>query len=477
MAFLLLFFLSLVFTLVLMKFFPDPLLALLLGFGTALFYINSALVFNSFVFHTLSPAVFLIESGLLCLLFLVPGPFRVKTGLAGIRSFLRDKTDMRIFLFSLAVLIINILINAYNGPVEWDSVTTYDLRARYFLSLGKITSVEPKEGIYFGVFKYPILSTTLHLFFYLFKTQGVKALYSFFAFSLSMGVGGFVYLLTQRRRASLIFGFLLFFLSPVITFYSFISYPNLLFAFYYLISLMTLFLFLRSREQKYLITSALSLAVCFWIRMEAVFFLPTVFFLFLCFKNKKWLKDMMLYAAVAILAGCIWYLVIYLENGLTENMSTGIFKLGQRADALKNLHSIKTGVFYLILKYFVGFINHTEIVFGSFPVNIFLYTWYLFPVLMFIKKDEQCCFGPSFLIWALVANLVMWFMTWYFAFGDWAIRLSGLRTLLHFYPVLFIFIIQKLVLWMPAGFLERKAGAGELKTSHEKKSDSRYPGL
>lgn len=422
------------FIMLLNRYLKDKILNCVFSFGLTIFYINLLLVAISYIFGDINKNIFIITT------FIFSGTLvfmNFKEIKLDYKVFKLDKLEITVLGIIAVAFILNIFINVYWGIFSWDALATYDLRARYFHDINKLTTIMPDEGVYFGVFKYPVLTTNIHLFFYLFNPDIPTIIYSLFLLFFSIGMGRILYIMTCNRKYAILLGTFLFFINPVIIEQSLIAYNNVPFAFFYFFSTMALFLYYKEKQYKWLILSAVFLGISFWLRMEAFAFYIVNIVIILLFKKEYKIKNLFLYSIITLSVGLIWYAIIFFENKIIHNVVYKFFYLGGRGDAIQNVKSFHISNMMIIIKDFFQFI------FINKPVFNFL--WYIFIFFLFYKGRDNLNFNSMFLIMAIGLNVIMWGVVWFFAYSEETMRLSGLRTIINFYPLVFLFVIYKFI--------------------------------
>ncbi|MEN8252843.1 MAG: hypothetical protein ABFQ62_00480 [Patescibacteria group bacterium] len=194
-----------------------------------------------------------------------------------------DKNE-KIFLFAILFVSSMIFIASLYWPVkDWDSLVLYDFRAKVFLDTGFMEKAI-EEGYFFG---YPLMTSLSHLLVYLFGFKQPGIIHSLFYICFLLI--SFSHLKDELERKQALFWTMILSLTPELFGPANMTYSNLAYTVYLLISLLYLLKWAESNKDSYLLISALLLGLSTWVRSSEPFWLILVIFVWIIsWTRKKW---------------------------------------------------------------------------------------------------------------------------------------------------------------------------------------------
>ncbi len=219
----------------------------------------------------------------------------------------------------IILLFVSSFILASYWPISvWDALSLYDMRAKVIADSGSIISSLTQLDYYA---LYPPLTSIVQAFVYLMKSANSQFLYSFVYLSLLV-VFYFRLKVFTKRTIALLFT-LIVALTPAIFQHSTIAYTNLLYATYFFISTVYMFMYAKEGNIRYLIISAFINGLTTWTRSYDPFWMTNIVFLILLFFSNRELrriKDFIIYLIVFIPIQQLW--ALYLTNVLHKTYSS-----------------------------------------------------------------------------------------------------------------------------------------------------------
>lgn len=162
------------------------------------------------------------------------------------------------------------LQNIHWPVVDWDAIALYDYRAKVFVITGGM-----EDGIKRGYFlHYPLYTSLLHTYTYLFGMQSVRLWYSFLYISAA-----FVFYSLLRRKVSrnrALLGVILFVISPRIFQHAQMTYTNFPHAVYLSLGYIYLWEWLRLGKISDLYIAGLVIAGSMWVRLTEPLWIPSI---------------------------------------------------------------------------------------------------------------------------------------------------------------------------------------------------------
>lgn len=162
------------------------------------------------------------------------------------------------------------ILNLHWPVMDWDALALYDFRAKVFTMSGGM-----EDGIPRGYFlHYPLYTSMLHMFSYLYGIQSARTWYSLF-YVCSLAV--FYELLqrhTSQKRA--LVGTLFLAISPRIFQHAQMTYTNLPHSMYVALGYIYLMEWWRQGKRVDLLVGAALVAASTWVRLTEPFWLPAV---------------------------------------------------------------------------------------------------------------------------------------------------------------------------------------------------------
>lgn len=294
-------------------------LAFGLGYGLltlAMFLLNVA----GFQFSPLNTTLLL--SGIL-----IPSLFYLKLkrwpGLTSLRktSPVPRKSGIPIPLstFEIAMILLlgffvlsHVIIAAYWPVLSWDSLSTFDLRARIFAETQSIPEAADRirdnlflPGYIGGVFAYPPMTSLVHSWLYLSGWENPKVFYSLLLISLATIFYSSLRDYTPRYH-SLLFTLIL---VTVPFFYEQAgdALTNFPFAFYFSVGTFYLYRWMLDQKRGFLVLSGLLLGLSSWVRRESlIFFLGYLVVLTIYSISRRRFRAPLLFAVPYLAIEFLW---------------------------------------------------------------------------------------------------------------------------------------------------------------------------
>lgn len=218
------------------------------------------------------------------------GPEKIKTWLFNLRPI-----EWFLLFIIVANLGINLLMNWYWPPNEFDTLTMYDFRGRVFAREGEITGINDGYEA-----SYPLFTSLLHTMLYTWGFENPKIIYSliFMIFVL-------VFISVVKRhtnRLSSFFAGALLTTTPLLAQQAQVAYTNMTFAVYIGLAMVFLVSFMATERREDLIYTILLLGASAWIRAATLPFAAMFLLALILFGFKKRLA----WKSIPFLIG--WYL-------------------------------------------------------------------------------------------------------------------------------------------------------------------------
>ncbi len=312
-------------------------IALAFGLGYGL------LTLVMFLLNALGFQFSLINTSLLLSGILIPSLLYLKLKKWPVLSLLRkraperkkNETYKRLSIFEMAVILLlvffvisHVIIALYWPVHSWDSLSTYDLRARVFAETQSIPEAADRirdnlfvPGYIVGVFAYPPMTSLVHAWLYLSGWESPKIFYPLLLISLII-----IFYFSLRdyapRYHSLLFTLMLI---SVPFFYeqSSLALLNFPFAFYFGVGTIYLYRWMVDQKKGFLVLSGLLLGLSSWVRRESlVFFLGYLIVLTIYSISRRRFLAPFVFAALYFAIEFLWG--TYTQNVLQIRSATAI---------------------------------------------------------------------------------------------------------------------------------------------------------
>lgn len=194
---------------------------------------------------------------------------------------------------------------------EWDALTLYDMRARFFhdgLSFKDVSILDSYDTFNSGYyFSYPPLTSLIHASFYSLGLLSPQVIYPFLFFSLVV----FLYksLESSIGKVNAAFYSLVLLTVPSLVFHAIVPYTNLIYTYYYFISSILLARYFSSNksDQGLLLLSGLMLAGGSWSRFVEPFYLVNIFvFIYFLIKKRQKFLNLLIFIIPLISIRYLW---------------------------------------------------------------------------------------------------------------------------------------------------------------------------
>lgn len=211
----------------------------------------------------------------------------------------KEKVTLVLIFLVLIPIFIGFLLNLHWPVMDWDALALYDFRAKVISTTGGL-----EDGISRGYFlHYPLYTSLLHTFSYLFNLESARVWYSFFYLCSLVAF----YELLQRhvsQKQALIGTFFLA-ISPRIYQHSQMTYTNLPHAMYLALGYIYLGEWWRKGNKTDVIIGSILIAASTWVRLTEPLWIPALGILLL--GALKWrTKQQIIYSfASALLIVCL----------------------------------------------------------------------------------------------------------------------------------------------------------------------------
>lgn len=332
---------------------------------------------------------------------------------------------------------VNILMNWYWPPNEFDALAMYDYRGRVFAREGEITGIN--DGYQAS---YPLFTSLLHTMLYTWSFENPKIIYSLVFVIFVLVFMSIINRYTNRFSAFLA-GTLLT-TTPLLAQQAQFAYTNMPFATYLGLAMVFLASFIATERREDLIYSIFLLGASAWIRAATVPFVAmflTVFIL-LGFKNR------LAWKAIPFLLG--WYLFFEVPWRFFQTRVLQVAVYEQRG--ILALKEVDLGTLTGLLPEVLRSLNNNLLSFqliGGMGV-LFLLSIVFSLVFLFFGKKLERTFLSSLII--TIAGILIWIFLAMslFPFSDdyrlWTLLLtdSMSRLFIAFYPIMLfsIFVSQ-----------------------------------
>ncbi len=158
---------------------------------------------------------------------------------------------------------------------DWDALTLYDFRGRFFASQNDISSVFDIHRYYLG---YPLYTSIFHGFIYLIDDTGNPLfIYALIYISLIAVVHSVLSRITNKTVA-MVFTFVIAFTYEIFD-HSLLAYTNLPYSSFLIIGYLYLLQYFTENSKAHLFMSALFIGLSGWIRSSDPFWIPPILLL------------------------------------------------------------------------------------------------------------------------------------------------------------------------------------------------------
>ncbi len=168
---------------------------------------------------------------------------------------------------------------------DWDALTLYDFRGRFFASQNDISSVFDIHRYYLG---YPLYTSIFHGFIYLLDDAGNPLfIYALIYISLIVVLYSILSRITNKTVA-MIFSFVVAFTYEIFD-HSLLAYTNLPYSSFLIIGYLYLLNYFTENNKTHLFMSALFIGLSGWVRSSDPFWIPPILLLiYEAVKSKKY---------------------------------------------------------------------------------------------------------------------------------------------------------------------------------------------
>lgn len=298
-------------------------------------------------------------------------------------------TEKVLLLLLLGIIGVNILLNWFWLPVEFDAITMYDFRAKIFSQTHNIQEI---ANGYHGSF--PLFTSMAHAVIYLWGFENPKIFYSLLVVLFLML---FFAKLEQKigRRGALV-GCLLLITIPTIfslARHAYLNFPYLVFMGTSLIYLVN---YLEDQKKTNLIIFSIFIALASWVRAaHHPFFIANLFIVLLFAYKRRSLKEIFIPIIFYICIFGPWYFYQYYIMKITTYELNNMLRFTNQGFPIPILVSI-----WEILKTLIA--NFTNIKYGGGVGIVFL----ILTALQLIMKKR---FGKSFFSYFVIfINTLAW---------------------------------------------------------------------
>lgn len=224
------------------------------------------------------------------------------------------------------LLFLGLILNANMPVMEWDAIALYDFRAKIFtegLVIEDLQESVKDVGYFRYYYAYPLMSSILHSWGYLWGLDKVLVLYS--GFYASIGLLLLDVARNFRTRFQTITRWLIVgcLTTPLLLSHAFIAYTNLMYAAFLLAGLVTAFVGIRKEKTGWVFYSVFLLMACLLTRLNEPFYLSILFPVIGYFLlKKKWL--LLILYPLLLLGLRQWWTAYAVFDDVLELNSVGV---------------------------------------------------------------------------------------------------------------------------------------------------------
>ena len=309
-------------------------------------------------------------------------------------------------------------------PYTWDALSAWLLKGRLIAASGSLELVGLSDAP-----SYPLNISIQTAFIYMIDAKFVQVIFP--AYLLSLILVFYARLREMANRAIALVCALLLAATPFLLSLATIGYANIPFAFYYVVSALYLYQFLRERKPSWLILSALLLGLAGWTRSEApVYFAINIVVLvvFLRF-TRETIKPLSVYGAIVLILWLPWN-IYWRAAGLGDFLAGGF-------DVFKEIALNRWDVQRILD--ISSFFFSSALAFRTWSL-----LWIAFPIALIVGWRQRRAFAPLIALIVLNSFALIFF---YYAAGSNAqltihrwLETGFDRMALHFGPlILFLF--------------------------------------
>lgn len=230
----------------------------------------------------------------------------------------KNKFQLVVILLILVAVGSSLVANLYWPIRDWDALTLYDFRGKFFASENSISEVFKIHRYYLG---YPLYTSLLHAFVYLLDTQG-NPLFIYTLIYASFIVA-FYFSLKRitNNRIALIFTFIIAFTFEIFD-HSLLSYTNLPYSAFLLLGYLYFINYVKDTKLSSLILASLLIGLSGWIRSSDPFWIPALLLMiYESIKNKKF-NHLAMFIAIILTIRLPWnYFVSEISKGYSVTSS------------------------------------------------------------------------------------------------------------------------------------------------------------
>lgn len=276
-----------------------------------------------------------------------------------------SRIQFAIITFILIAVVSSFLANSYWPVRDWDALTLYDFRGKFFASQNSIRSVFDIHRYYLG---YPLYTSLLHSYVYLLNTNGNPLFMYTLIYVSFITITYSVLTRISSSKISLLFTFIIAFTFEIFD-HSLLSYTNLPYSTFLIAGYLYFLNYIKDKKMSYLIIASVLIGLSGWIRNSDPFWIPPVLLMiYQSIKDRK-IKHLLLFVTIILIIRLPWsaftnevsknYLISS-SNNLNLIFSTSIFKYIERL--------------FLVIPYiWINVIKPQSAIYITFLLSLFMY--------------------------------------------------------------------------------------------------------
>jgi hypothetical protein len=328
-----------------------------------------------------------------------------------------------------------IVVSLYWPVKDWDAITLYDFRGKILADIQgqKAFMNFQLDGHYYG---YPLLTSLGHAFVYILGGENALFLSGLFYICLILVFYGSLRQLVKRETAvgaTVILALNFLFINHITT-----AYTNLPFAVYYATGTILLYFWMIGKEDGYLITAGLLMALGVWVRDYEPFWLGNFIILLIYCVLKKKIFYPLIFLGPILSTKLFWFdfrrkvVDFFASNHLDKQVLVGLGQ--QEINVLSSLVSSKALDPARLFRVIV-FLN--KAISPLFSPLLIAFVVFLILDIKAILKDER-----KYMIFIIFANMFILFigtLALSLTFPDWEKIPGSIERLFMLFPFLIIF--------------------------------------
>lgn len=224
-------------------------------------------------------------------------------------------------LLILIAVVSSLIANLYWPIRDWDALTLYDFRGKFFASENSISDVFKIHRYYLG---YPLYTSLLHAFVYLLDVKG-NPLFIYTLIYASFIVAFYFNLkrITSNKIA-LLFTFVIAFTFEIFD-HSLLSYTNLPYSAFLLLGYLYFINYVKDTKLSSLVLASLLIGLSGWIRSSDPFWIPALLLMiYESIKNKKF-NHLVMFIVIILTIRLPWsYFVSEISKGYSVTSSNNL---------------------------------------------------------------------------------------------------------------------------------------------------------